>query len=291
MMVGSSSRGLRHFMDILGFVDLGYGRRNFTWTNGRSELACIRERLDRSIANVPWCLHFPNAGVKHFSVTNSDHIPLILNLFGSEALVAKGFKFEKFWVWEDYCFGLVADTWHQYREGSPAWVLFSKIRAVREALRLWNKNVFGDIHLTIKLVKEQLCRFQEAEPTPQNLWQEKCLLLDLDEQLHHEEVLWKQKSRVAWLSSSDLNTNFFHASTVIRRCRNQIAELKNQGREWIFGHSTIGRELVDFYTSLYRSNQPDIPLELKILISPVITEEENNLLIMVPDGKEIWEVL
>lgn len=96
MMVGSSSRGLRHFMDILGFVDLGYGRRNFTWTNGRSGLACIRERLDRNIANVPWCLHFPNAGVKHFSVTNSDHIPLILNFFGSEASVAKGFKFKKF---------------------------------------------------------------------------------------------------------------------------------------------------------------------------------------------------
>lgn len=111
--------------------------------------------------------------------------------------------------------------------------------------------------------------------------------MDLDEQLHREKVLWKQKSRVAWLSSSDLNTKFFHASTVIRRCCNQIAELKNQGREWIFGHSTIGRELVDFYTSLYRSDQPDIPLELKILISPVITEEENNLLIMVPDGKEI----
>lgn len=77
---------------------MGFSGRNFTWLNGRSGLASIKERLDRSIANVQRRTHFPNAGVKHYGVTNSDHIPLILNLFGSEASVAKGFKFEKFWV-------------------------------------------------------------------------------------------------------------------------------------------------------------------------------------------------
>lgn len=89
-------RGLRHFMDSRGFVELGYSRRNFTWSNGRSSLASIWERLDRSIANVQWRIHFPNAVVKHYGITNSDHVPLIINLFGSEASVAKGFKFKKF---------------------------------------------------------------------------------------------------------------------------------------------------------------------------------------------------
>lgn len=82
-------------------------------------------------------------------------------------------------------------------------------------------------------MKDQLKSYQEAEPTNQNLWMEKCLILELDEQLRREELLWKQKSRVSWLSSSDLNTKFFHASIVIRRCRNQIVELKNESGEWI----------------------------------------------------------
>lgn len=49
---------------------------------------------------------------------------------------------------EESCFGLVANSWHQKTAGSPAWILFSKIRAVHGALRLWNKKVFSDIHMS-----------------------------------------------------------------------------------------------------------------------------------------------
>lgn len=91
--------------------------------------------------------------VKHYGVTNSDHVPLIINLFGSKASVAKGFKFKKFWVREESCSGLVADTWCRVRASSLVWVLFSKIRAVRGALRLWIKQVYGDIHVSLKAVK------------------------------------------------------------------------------------------------------------------------------------------
>lgn len=92
----SSLRGLRHFLECFGFFDLGFSGRNFTWTNGQLGLACIRERLDRSITNVRWHTSYPNAGVKHFSITNSDHVPLILSLVGGENSVPKCFKFEKF---------------------------------------------------------------------------------------------------------------------------------------------------------------------------------------------------
>lgn len=51
---------------------------------------------------------------------------------------------------------------------------------------------------------------------------------ELDEQLHREELIWKQKSRVIRLMSSDLNTKFYHSSTVVRCFRNQIVELKHQ---------------------------------------------------------------
>lgn len=60
---------------------------------------------------------------------------------------------------------------------------------------------------------------------------QKCLILELDEQLRREELLWKQKSKVDWLSSSDMNTKYFHASTTIHRCRNQIVELKKGSGE------------------------------------------------------------
>lgn len=118
-MVGSSSRGLQHFMDSIGFVDLDFFGRNFTWTNDHSRLVCIRERLDRSIANIAWHTSFPNAIVKHYRVTNSDHVPLILNLFGCEISVAKTFKFERLWAREDSYFGIITEAWRKPNRGKP----------------------------------------------------------------------------------------------------------------------------------------------------------------------------
>lgn len=291
LLPGSSSCGLRHFMDSMGFVDLGFSGRKFTWNNGRIGLANIRERLDRSIANVQWRVNFPNAGVRHYAVTTSDHIPLILNFFWDEARVAKCFKFEQFWARKETCFGVIADAWRQPRNGTSAWVLFSKIRTVRDALRQWNRSVFGDIHVALQAVKAQLSHCQQGEPTSQNLWMEHCLILEMDEQLRREELLWKQKSRVPWLSSSDLNTKYFHASTVICRCRNKILELKGNNGDWISGHQSIGVELVSFYSSLYTTDQPNVPSDLEGLVDEVISEEENCMLIRLPDEKEIWEIL
>lgn len=77
---------------------------------------------------------------------------------------------------------------------------------------------------------------------------------------------------------------YFHASTVIRRCRNKILELKSGGGEWISGHSSIRDELMAFFSSLYTTDHPTIPQDLDNLVAEVITTDENALLIRVPDG-------
>lgn len=98
------------------------------------------------------------------------------------------------------------------------WVVFKKNRATRYALRKWNKEFFGNIQDSIHRATNQISYFQQAVLTPYNLEMEKNLVGVLDELLQWEEELWKQKSRVRWLTTSNLNTKFYHASTVIRRC-------------------------------------------------------------------------
>ncbi|KAI3868841.1 hypothetical protein MKX03_027598, partial [Papaver bracteatum] len=52
----------------------------------------------------------------------------------------------------------------------------------------------------------------------------------LSEYLHLlklEEIFWRQKSRVEWLKDGDLNTKFFHTSTLVGRRRNSICMLKD----------------------------------------------------------------
>lgn len=69
----SSSRGLVHFMQTMGFLDLGFMGSKFTWCNKRLGFANIRERLDRDISNIPWRLAYPEATICHYPITSSDH--------------------------------------------------------------------------------------------------------------------------------------------------------------------------------------------------------------------------
>lgn len=50
----------------------------------------------------------------------------------------------------------------------------------------------------------------------------------LNEVLRQKEMTWLQKSRVQWIKGSDLNTKFFHTSTIIRRKRNKIEGLLDE---------------------------------------------------------------
>jgi hypothetical protein len=65
----------------------------------------------------------------------------------------------------------------------------------------------------------------------------------IDDLRRHEEVLWRNKSREQWLTCKDLNTKFFHLSTLIKRRRNAIDFLKLPTGAWISDRQTIGDTL------------------------------------------------
>ena len=62
--------------------------------------------------------------------------------------------------------------------------------------------------------------------TKENLEYEVALSLELDEWLTKEEMMMKQKSRELWLKEGDMNMRFFHLSTLKRRRKNWITEIK-----------------------------------------------------------------
>lgn len=49
----------------------------------------------------------------------------------------------------------------------------------------------------------------------------------LVELYHREELMWRQRSRIEWLSAGDRNTKFFHLRASIRRKKNMIKALSN----------------------------------------------------------------
>lgn len=86
------------------------------------------------------------------------------------------------------------------------------------------------IQQKIQALTAKIDRIQQDESTEANLIREMTMRKALQEELKREELLWKHKSRVTWLTTKDLNTKFFHLSTIIRRRRNAIEFLTQNGR-------------------------------------------------------------
>ncbi|KAH1082621.1 hypothetical protein J1N35_022382 [Gossypium stocksii] len=77
---------------------------------------------------------------------------------------------------------------------------------------------------------------------------------ELENILHHEEMLWKQKSRREWLNLGDRNTSYFYKRTVLKRNFNKITALCNVNGKWIFDPEILKTEVVNFLQNLYGEN-------------------------------------
>lgn len=165
---------------------------------------------------------YPNAAVLHAPALASDHLPLILNTEGHYQRQFCPFKFEAMWVRDPGSYFTVADAWRLRVTGCPTYILSKKLDKVKKRLKLWNKNHFGFIKDRIHSLSCALDALQQQGPSVDNIALEASIKAALHEQLQREQSLWQQRSHVEWLVSKELNTKFFHMSTVVRRNQNSI---------------------------------------------------------------------
>lgn len=218
---------------------------------------------------------------------SSDHAPLLLETNGGEVGLRKPFRFELFWLKDPGCAEVVNRCWVTDARGSPAFRLCQCIKNMKKGLRAWNKNHFGCIQENIALLRKNLEWVQTQEASTEYCQLEHNLILALNEELQKEEELWRSKSRVTWLTTKDLNTKYFHTSTIIRRRRNAIEFLKMADGVWLSSREEIGDYITRYFQDLYRSTNPQIHEDLKGLISPILSEEENELLCRIPSAEQI----
>ena len=106
-----------------------------------------------------------------------------------------------------------------------------------------------------------------------------------------EESLWRFKSRETWLQCKDLNTIFFHTSTLIRKRANAVNFLKTNEGAWVFDRTVISGNLMSHFIELFSTLVPPIEDKLLNLFAPVVSIEDNSFLYALPLEKKVVQTL
>jgi hypothetical protein len=76
----------------------------------------------------------------------------------------------------------------------------------------------------------------------------------MDELLYREEMMWLQRSRLAWLKEGNKNTGYFHRQAVWRARKNRIKKLKDADGNWQEDPQALKHMTTDFLKNLYQAN-------------------------------------
>jgi hypothetical protein len=111
------------------------------------------------------------------------------------------------WISHPDCANVIQHSWNVNVVGCPMYVLSEKLKRLKNDLKAWNKNVFGNIHENVKLSRLKVDEIQALldsnGPSDALLDQQKVAQVNLEQALHMEELFWHEKSKVKWHCEGD----------------------------------------------------------------------------------------
>ncbi|KAA3488488.1 LINE-1 reverse transcriptase isogeny [Gossypium australe] len=140
------------------------------------------------------------------------------------------------WIEHPYFEGFLKENWECSGNFSDA--LGKLTRKVKE----WNKQVYGKITTRKRDLIKRIASIQRrSDDSGCHHFNQEDLSLrhELENVLHHEELLWRQKVRCDWLKLGDRNTKFLHTRTLQRQKSNRIHAIRNfDGRKDLIRNSS-----------------------------------------------------
>ena len=111
-------------------------------------------------------------------------------------------------------------------------VLSKNLKILKERLKVWNKEIFGNVHEFVKTAETNLTSIQNRihtdRPSDNLLQHEKIAQSELNKALERQECYWQEKSRTNWYVNGDRNTAYFHRLSKIKNKTKLIFSLKRE---------------------------------------------------------------
>ncbi|XP_026405470.1 uncharacterized protein LOC113300482 [Papaver somniferum] len=272
-------------------IDLPLKGARFTWSNGQSNPVMCR--LDKFLISPSFEQHFPFVSQLAKARPTSDHIPLLLDI-SDPSWGPSPFRFEAMWFLENGFLQLL-EVWclSFCFAGTPSTVLWLKLQALKEKLKVWNKEVFGHTNTKLNAI---LSEIQTLDGLAENN-----ILSDdeLSAQLQHksdfekiskmEEISWKIKSKTKWLQEGDRNTRFFISNASARRRYNRIRQLYI-GNDLVSDRGRLQTHIVDYYKTLFTEEEVIRP-NLEGIEFDSITPMESEILDVDFSEEEVTQAI
>lgn len=131
----------------------------------------------------------------------------------------------------------VTAGWGDYTNIASAADVRGKLSNLAVDLGRWGTKTFGSVRREIKKLKAKIDRLRNMPGRVAPCQLEIKTNDRLIELYHREEIMWRQRSRVDWLSEGDKNSKNFHQRASMRRRKNLVKSLTRQD-----GSATEDRE-------------------------------------------------
>ena len=252
------TRSMRTFDELIrefSLKDPPLCNGQFTWSNFRQQPVCCQ--LDRFLVSISWEEVFPYFRQEMDVRTMSDHCPIILDStppsWGSTL-----FRFENMWLHHKSFNSFFAKWWKDSTSvGWEGHKFMSKLKLIKEKVKSWNQEVFGDIRLLnqslLKRIKE-LDVLEASGSWNNELKEERFTVKSHFERiLIQEERATRMKSKIAWAKDGDANTKLLQRLMNARKAKNVITILETGDGNIVDKEDDIVREITEFFKSLYQS--------------------------------------
>ncbi|KAE9600797.1 putative RNA-directed DNA polymerase [Lupinus albus] len=270
------------FTDARCLIHLATRGADFTWTNRRRGVAETEKSLDICIVNEDWMTVWNQISCSTLPRIASDHHPLLLCFSLASVPRPSAFKFHKMWLSHVDCQRLVAETWRVEVVGCPLFVLSQKLRLLKKELKVWNFQVFGNIHERVKTALASVAAIQEVLNSSGHdedlLEQEHLAQNELLQALVMEEKFWQDKARLSWQNEGDRNTSFFLKTTKIRQASKALSTLRD-GDNILVGQEEIDQHTLAYFTDLYATPNNVRPNHLIQYVIPALVFAEDNIML------------
>ncbi|XP_026416316.1 uncharacterized protein LOC113311703 [Papaver somniferum] len=190
---------------------------------------------------------------------------------------------------------MVEASWNAPVYGNPDFIFPFKLKRLKEAMKLWNQQVFGNVNAQLKQAQlkiEVASRNSDEDPfdtSKQNVMKDVLVAVQEVRMQHH--IMLKQKSRNKWILEGSSNTSYFHSTINTRRSANTISELVADDGSLINEPDQLRDHVVSYYENKFTGDYLAIDEHSFEYEHDSISLEESQMLDSIPSMEEIKAVV